>query len=202
MPRLALALVVIWALLLFVLRSILQWWRTGSTGIKGFSGAIGSVEWWAGVLASVGLVACIVAPLATLRGWRVGDLWIEAPILHFSGAAIAIGGIAGALVAQLTMGDSWRIGVDASERTSLVTRGLYQWVRNPIFSFMILSVLGLAMLVPSLLSAFALACTVMGIELQVRAVEEPHLLRAHGTPYESYCRRTGRFVPGLGKLPA
>lgn len=35
------------------------------------------------------------------------------------------------------------------------------------------------------------------LELQVRWVEEPHLLRAHGATYRAYMRRTGRFVPRL-----
>ena len=38
------------------------------------------------------------------------------------------------------------------------------------------------------------------LELQVRVVEEPHLLRAHGGAYASYAARVGRFVPGVGRL--
>jgi protein-S-isoprenylcysteine O-methyltransferase Ste14 len=36
--------------------------------------------------------------------------------------------------AQLDMGESWRIGVDAGEVTALVTTGVFRNVRNPIFS--------------------------------------------------------------------
>jgi protein-S-isoprenylcysteine O-methyltransferase Ste14 len=39
---------------------------------------------------------------------------------------------------------------------------------------------------------------VVAIELQVRFVEEPYLVRTHGESYRAYCRRVGRFVPGLG----
>jgi protein-S-isoprenylcysteine O-methyltransferase Ste14 len=39
------------------------------------------------------------------------------------------------------------------------------------------------------------------IELQVRVVEEPHLLRTHGQAYEDWAREVGRFVPGVGRLP-
>jgi protein-S-isoprenylcysteine O-methyltransferase Ste14 len=38
------------------------------------------------------------------------------------------------------------------------------------------------------------------VEIQARLVEEPHLLRVHGEPYAAYARRTGRFLPGLGRL--
>ena len=39
-----------------------------------------------------------------------------------------------------------------------------------------------------------------GIELHVRAVEEPYLARAHGPSYRAYAARTARFVPGCGRL--
>ena len=36
------------------------------------------------------------------------------------------------------------------------------------------------------------------IELQVRVVEEPYLLRVHGQSYREYLGAVGRFVPGVG----
>jgi protein-S-isoprenylcysteine O-methyltransferase Ste14 len=45
-----------------------------------------------------------------------------------------------------------------------------------------------------------LVALVVGIELQVRLVEEPHLLRAHGETYAGWASRTGRFFPGVGRL--
>ena len=36
--------------------------------------------------------------------------------------------------------------------------------------------------------------------MQVRAVEEPHLLATHGRAYADYAARVGRFVPGIGRL--
>jgi SAM-dependent methyltransferase len=40
----------------------------------------------------------------------------------------------------------------------------------------------------------------VALEVQVRLVEEPYLLRTHGRAYAEYGARTGRFVPGLGRL--
>jgi protein-S-isoprenylcysteine O-methyltransferase Ste14 len=116
------------------------------------------------------------------------------------GTLLAALGIAGTLHAQLAMGSSWRVGVDPSERTALRTEGPFRLVRNPIFSWMMLAAAGLALLVPNLASLGALAALVTAIELQVRLVEEPYLLRTHGEAYASWAQRTGRFVPGLGRL--
>lgn len=39
-----------------------------------------------------------------------------------------------------------------------------------------------------------------GLALQVRLVEEPYLLRTHGEVYRDWAARTGRFLPGVGRL--
>lgn len=200
MPRLALALCFVFFISLFVFRSVVQFRRTGSTGVKGFHGRIGSLPWVAGAAASFGLVLAPVGPLAALYGWPGGHLLRSEIALNLLGAFCAVAGIAGALAAQLSMGESWRVGVDDSERTTLVTEGLFSWVRNPIFTFIGLSLFGLIFLVPNALSLAAAALTLLGIELQVRAVEEPYLERTHGDAYRAYAARVGRFVPGVGRL--
>ncbi|NNL65855.1 MAG: isoprenylcysteine carboxylmethyltransferase family protein, partial [Myxococcales bacterium] len=113
---------------------------------------------------------------------------------------LALLGIGGGLLAQLGMGSSWRVGVDESETTALVTDGLFRFVRNPIFSFIGLSAIGFVLLVPNLVSLAAAGLTAIGIELQVRAVEEPYLARTHGAAYADYAARVGRFVPGVGRI--
>ena len=54
----------------------------------------------------------------------------------------------------------------------------------------------LALVVPNVVAALALAVLLIALELQVRWVEEPYLARAHGPSYRAYAARTGRFVPG------
>ncbi len=200
MPRLALALCLVWFVSLFVFRSVLQRRRTGSTGIRGFRGRIGSLPWLAGVAASLGLALSPIAPAATVFRWPGGELLPVPPVLHVVGAALAIAGIAGALAAQISMGDSWRVGVDTSEKTALVTTGLFAWARNPIFTFIGLSLAGLVLLVPNPLAGLAAAFTLVGIELQVRVVEEPYLASTHGEAYRRYAATVGRFLPGVGRI--
>jgi protein-S-isoprenylcysteine O-methyltransferase Ste14 len=55
---------------------------------------------------------------------------------------------------------------------------------------------------PNGASLVGLLALVVGIELQVRLVEEPYLLRTHGTAYTGWAAATGRFVPGVGRLSA
>ena len=199
MPELALILCGSWALLLFVVRSIIQWRKTGSTGFNGFSGRVGSPEWFAGACMAAGFLLTPMAPISTLVGWTVGDLFFQSVELHLFGAALVIIGIIGSLAAQYSMGDSWRIGVDPGERTALVSKGIYAWIRNPIFSFIGLTLVGFLFVIPNSLAIAAILLTSVGIELQVRCVEEPYLLTSHREAYRRYTASVGRFIPGVGK---
>ncbi|WP_437959585.1 isoprenylcysteine carboxylmethyltransferase family protein [Sorangium sp. So ce119] len=198
-PWIALVLFLVYFALAFGWRSLRQLRATGSTGFRGISGAPGSVEWTGGVLFVAALVLAAVAPIAELAGW-VAPLVEPGAAVVGVGVAMVLAGVAGTLWSQVAMGESWRIGVDAAERTRLVTRGPFTLVRNPIFSFMTLTAAGMALVVPDAIALASLLALVAAIELQVRFVEEPYLLRAHGDSYADYCARVGRFVPGLGLL--
>jgi len=200
MPRLALALCLASYLALFGLRTAIHWSTTGSTGFNGFHGRVGSLPWIAGTAISLSFILALIAPVAALLGWPGGSILFEARAAHLIGAGLLALGTAGALLAQLSMGDSWRVGVDETERTELVTQGLFAWVRNPIYSFMGLSLIGLFLLVPNGVASTAAALSLAGIELHVRVVEEPYLTRTHRDAYGDYAARVGRFLPGVGRI--
>ncbi|MFF5757489.1 methyltransferase family protein [Streptomyces longwoodensis] len=103
------------------------------------------------------------------------------------------------MIAQRAMGASWRVGVDQEERTALVSDGPFARVRNPIFTTMAVTGLGLTLMVPNILAFAALAALVTAVELQVRVVEEPYLRSVHGSAYTAYAATAGRFVPGIGR---
>ncbi|PWK65091.1 protein-S-isoprenylcysteine O-methyltransferase Ste14 [Streptomyces sp. CG 926] len=195
----ALTLFVAWAVTAFGARSVLHRRRTGDTGFRGISGRPGSAPWWAGVLFVLALIGGPAAPLAALAGM------LELPGtegnggLQWGGLLVALVGMAATFVAQSAMGSSWRVGVDADERTELVTSGLFAHVRNPVFTAMTVTAAGLAAMVPNLVAVLAWSVLVVAIELQVRVVEEPYLARVHGPAYARYATRAGRFVPGVGR---
>lgn len=197
----AIVLEVTFFALAFGWRSWIQWRRTGSTGFirprRGASTAelVGSGGF---VLALVLLVVAPIADLANLA--RVGILdtaWAAA-----AGIGLGVGGVALTLVAQLAMGDSWRVGVDPAARTDLVTGGVFGSVRNPIFTAMVIATAGLVLLVPNVVSVSAFVVLVAALQVQVRLVEEPYLRTTHGPSYDTYLTTVGRFLPGVGLQPA
>jgi protein-S-isoprenylcysteine O-methyltransferase Ste14 len=196
-PVLALALLVLFYAIAFGLRTWQQLRATGSTGFRGLSGRPGSLEWLGGALFGVGVALSLVAALGEAAGWLTG-LWEPGPASVVLGVLLTLGGVAATYLAQVSMGDAWRIGVREDERTRFVTDGAFAVVRNPIFSCMLFTAAGLVVLIPNALSVASFVCLLIAVELQVRFVEEPYLLRTHGQRYRDYASRVGRFVPGLG----
>lgn len=197
MTALAIGLYVVYLLVAFVVRTIIQVRRTGDSGWRGLSGRPGTAEWWAGVLFAVALLVGVAAPIAGAFGLStIGRL--DHPVLNITGAGLAVAGIALTLAAQLRMGGDWRIGVDETEHTNLVTDGLFAHVRNPIFTAMSLTGLGLTVMVPNLVALTGFVALLVALQLQVRVVEEPYLRRTHGAAYARYEATVGRFVPGVG----
>ena len=197
MTVVALVLYVVALVVLFGVRSWLQWRRTGSTGFAGISGTPADAEWWGGVLFVAAIVLGLAAPLLAVTG----VVPTSAPIAgQVAGLVLALAGFGATLAAQTGMGASWRIGVDATERTELVVEGVFGAVRNPIFSAMVLAQIGVVLMVPTWVGVLALVALVVAVQLQVRIVEELYLRSVHGAAYESYAARTGRFLPGIGRL--
>jgi|SRR6185436_556109 len=186
--------------LTFGVRIAIQVRRTGSTGVHGLPEGAGPLEWFAGGLFVFALAIGGLAPLLALLDVLEPVSALDRPMLNILGLVLAVSGIVLTFAAQLAMGDAWRIGVDPDDRTELVTDGPFRLVRNPIYSAMIPTVLGLVLMVPSVLALAAIFCLVTALELQVRLVEEPHLMRTHGDAYSKYAARVGRFVPGLGLI--
>jgi protein-S-isoprenylcysteine O-methyltransferase Ste14 len=198
MAVLDLVLVLVWVGLVSIVRGAVQYRRTGTSPLR-FRDKPGSPQWWSRLLSAIGVLLAIAAPLAELAG-LAPFAPLDAPAARFGGVVLVVLGIALTIGSQLAMGESWRGDVDASIRTPLVTSGPFRLVRNPIFSGAALTATGLALVVPNVFSLAMLVLFLAGLEIQVRFVEEPYLVRVHGDAYRRYAERTGRFLPGVGRL--
>lgn len=189
---------------LVVLFGIRTWQHRRATGTSGFNGFSRRSGWArvAGLLFAASMLAGTAALLLSAAGTLplLASPGLVNP-LAVLGLLATAGGLALAWVAQTAMGTSWRIGVDPEETTPLVTQGLFQWMRNPIFTAMIAAQGGTVLMAPTWLSLAGLVALLVAIELQVRRVEEPYLSATHGRAYVDYTAVVGRFVPLLGRNP-
>lgn len=190
---------VLYLVLAFGVRVAVAVRTTGSSGIVNI-GSAPAVELLGGTLFFTGVFLGGINPALALAD--AVEVWdeLDTTAAHFAGFVLCTVGIIGTFAAQMAMGASWRIGVDPGERTELVTGGVFGLCRNPIYSFMIIAWVGFALLVPTWVVLVGGVLLIVGLQIQVRLVEEPHLLRTSGEPYRDYARRVGRFLPGLGRL--
>lgn len=193
MNAFALVLYALFGVVAFGWRTWVQWRRTGDTGLR-LAATPGSVQWWAKLGFVAALAAGVAAPVAGLDGLDPLGL-LDSDALRVAGTVITVAGIAATAAAQVQMGVSWRIGVDPSESTRLVTTGIFGVVRNPIFTAMLITATGFTLMVGNAVAVFGLVALIAALEVQVRAVEEPYLRATHGEAFDRYAARTGRFVP-------
>lgn len=116
-------------------------------------------------------------------------------VLAAAGAVLA----AGAALYAWCVWDFGRFGrgtpapIDAPKK--LVVRGLYRYLRNPMYVSVLLGILGWALLFRTAsLVLYALAVSAC-FQLFVVGYEEPHLARVFGDEYRAYRARVPRWLP-------
>jgi len=124
---------------------------------------------------------------------------LRSTALEATGIVIAVGGFVAAEWAVMTMAETWRLRVDTSEQVRLVTTGPFGLVRNPVYTGIIATMFGITLMVANLVAILGWIMLVVGLEFQVRLLEEPYLRRLHDKDFDDYASRVGRFVPGLGR---
>lgn len=79
----------------------------------------------------------------------------------------------------------------------LVARGLYRWVRNPMYVSVLLVLLGEGLFFESRTLLIYAACVAVGFHLFVLLYEEPTLNDKFGGSYEEYCKTVPRWMPRI-----
>ncbi len=146
-----------------------------------------------------------------ILAWIFQPLWVGATVagpalilwpglLHPAGLALGlllvVLGYIGTLWTYAALGDAWRIGINATERTTLVSHGPFRWVRHPIYVLQIVMLAGVALLLPTWVSLATLVAHGLCVCLKARE-EEKHLTKIHGAAYRDYAAGTGRLFPRL-----
>jgi protein-S-isoprenylcysteine O-methyltransferase Ste14 len=141
-----------------------------------------------------GLCAMILVPNLMLE-YATSYQWPESA-LDFAGVLVGVGGLVLCLASVHVFRSTRKtLCLDAGE---LTVGGPYRWSRNPQYVGWFLFLLGFALTDWSLWCLAALGVSAVGLHLLV-LVEEEHLRRVVGAPYEELCRRSPRYV-GWGSL--
>lgn len=109
------------------------------------------------------------------------------------GALLAALGLLFFALAITTMRSSWRAGVDESQRTEMITSGVYRLSRNPAFVGFDLLYIGTFLALPNVVLLVAAVFTIVLLHLQILE-EEKFLPKVFGAAYGEYRRKTPRYL--------
>ncbi|AIQ36707.1 isoprenylcysteine carboxyl methyltransferase [Paenibacillus sp. FSL R5-0345] len=115
------------------------------------------------------------------------------PVIHFFGVGVAALGCFIFIQAMIAMRTSWRVGIDKTTVTKLITNGIYKFSRNAAFVGFDLMFLGLYLMYPNLLTLIIFLLNIIAIHLLILQ-EEQHLKSVFGAEYIKYCNRTPRYI--------
>lgn len=159
---------------------------------RAVAGAHGRRTRWVG-LATLAWAAALLA-FAFSPGFRASvpgtPLFSLPPIV---GWIAGILGLVGMLAAQAGMGAAFRVGLDESERPSLVTTGLHRVSRNPVYVCSVLYLAGVSLWAPCTAVLAGLAAIAAGIHGLVLE-EERFLAASLGPEFEAYRGRVRRYL--------
>jgi protein-S-isoprenylcysteine O-methyltransferase Ste14 len=125
---------------------------------------------------------------AIISNYLINITWIK-----YIGILFCYIGLIIFLLALISFGKSWRIGIDENNSNELITNGIFKYSRNPIFLFMDLYFIGIMLIYPNIIFILLATGTIIGIHLQIIR-EEKFLLNKFGEKYIEYKNKTRRYI--------
>ena len=96
---------------------------------------------------------------------------------------------------HVDLGESWSVTLELNANHRLVTRGVYRFVRHPMYSSFFVLGIGQALLVANWIAGFS-GLVAIALLVAVRLPrEEAMMIECFGDEYRDYQRHTGAIVP-------
>jgi protein-S-isoprenylcysteine O-methyltransferase Ste14 len=191
----ALSLLILFIAVTVIGRVSLQYMLTGEHGIRAAQKSSSFIYKLSSLLLITSFLVIIILSILDYQDTTTSN--VNYSLVQYIYSLISISGILLTFISQVQMGKSWRVGVNNSETTKLIKHGIYAYIRNPIFSGVIIFCFGVLLLIPSIYMLIACVLGYLSIELQIRYAEEPYLIDKHGKEYNEYVSNTGRYIPKL-----
>jgi protein-S-isoprenylcysteine O-methyltransferase len=170
----------------------LAYWLISARGVK--KTVHRKRSWASGLwiaLVGVGVGALAQAPgLAPFlqRRWFPRSFAVDAIAI-----ALCVAGFAFAIVARAYLGSNWSAQPALKEGHELVTSGPYRYVRHPIYTGILLALLGSVLPASAIFAAIWVAALVTFL-VRIR-IEEALMTRQFPDQYPDYKQRTKRLIP-------
>jgi protein-S-isoprenylcysteine O-methyltransferase Ste14 len=135
----------------------------------------------------------IVAAIVLLRVFKGDALAVHSDVLIAIGTALLLAGLGVAVWARLSLGRNWGMPMSQKDEPELVTSGPYRFVRHPIYSGILLALLGTAL--ATNLYWFIVLGVIGAYFIHSARVEERLMTASFPAAYASYRANTKMLVP-------
>ena len=137
-------------------------------------------------------IAAVLVFAVSLVSIFIGTTRLPTPV-RIVGAVVSAVGTILFLLSVLTMRDNWRAGVPETDKTELVTNGIYKISRNPAFLGFDLLYIGILLMFFNPFLCGASVFAIVMYHLQIVNVEEAFLFAAFGDAYLQYKKKVCRY---------
>jgi protein-S-isoprenylcysteine O-methyltransferase Ste14 len=137
----------------------------------------------------------LVSVFVVVRLFRGGGLAVHSPIIGAIGAVLFVCGIGLAIWARLHLGRNWGMPMTQRIEPELVTSGPYRFVRHPIYSGLLLAVVGTSL--ANNFIGLGIAVILGAYFYYAATVEERNLITVFPTAYPAYREHTKKLIPFL-----
>jgi protein-S-isoprenylcysteine O-methyltransferase Ste14 len=172
----------------------LVYWAVSAVGAKR---SLGTSKWWKQGLLRGGIAVLTLAALHVAGAGQVlratQAYQAHSTLLGAIGAALVLLGVALAIFARVYLGRNWGMPMSRKAEPELVTGGPYAYVRHPIYTGIILAMLGSA-IGESIIWALPLVLFAPYFIYSARREEELMREQFPGQ-YPDYMQRTKMIVP-------
>jgi protein-S-isoprenylcysteine O-methyltransferase Ste14 len=168
-------------------------WLAASAGAKRGQRGRGNWARFAGVRVVLILVVVVLIRLRVLDRHGVGH--VTDPVLWGIGLAIWALGLGLAVWARIYLGRNWGMPTSTKEDPELVTSGPYRTIRHPIYTGILLAMIGSAIAVS--VSWLIFVALVGGYFIYSAFVEERNMTKLFPSAYPEYQQSTKMLIPSI-----
>jgi protein-S-isoprenylcysteine O-methyltransferase Ste14 len=129
--------------------------------------------------------------------WRVAtepQFRSQLSAANIAGLAFYLLGLTIAVVAYITLGKFYSSTLVTRKGHQLITRGLYRFLRHPIYLGVLIIIMGVPLYATSLFG-FLVMSLLVPIFLHRIRLEERLLTEEFGDDYREYCKLTSKLIP-------
>jgi protein-S-isoprenylcysteine O-methyltransferase Ste14 len=139
----------------------------------------------------------LLGPNDRFGNWLIpGNFIPHTNTVGFIGLVFCVVGLVVAVWGRAALGKNWSVSVQQKENHELIVSGAYKFIRHPIYSGLLLMLLGNAVIAGTWRGLVAVSIVLISFWFKQKK-EEKWLIEIFGNEYKEYMNRTKALIPWL-----